>query len=94
MEPPPNEKIPRKIGENPEKIGSDRGQGIRRQGRFKMEDFRSGGDRSREDDFFFAQSVSCFFSFWSFAFNGEASVKREKGKSRGEASAGRAGGYL
>ena len=47
-----------------------------------MEDFRRGWDRSREDDFFFAQSVSCFFSFWSFAFNGEASVKREKGESR------------
>jgi hypothetical protein len=49
-----------------------------------MEDFRRGGDRSREDDFFFALSVFSF-SFWSFAFNGEASVKREKGESRDEA---------
>jgi len=98
MEPPPNEKIPRKIGEIPGKKWAAIGGkefADRDVSRWKILGVEGIG--AEKMIFFFAQSVSCFFSFWSFAFNGEASVKREKAKSREEASAtsaGRAGGYL
>lgn len=96
----PQRKIPRKIGENqgkkPAAIGGK--EFADRDGsRWKI---LGGEGIGAEKMIFFSHKVfSFFFSFWSFAFNGEASVKREKGKrgeweERSKRRGGRAGGYL
>jgi len=84
MVPPPNENIPRKIGENPGKKSAAIGgkEFADRDGsRWKI----LGGDGIGAEKmiFFRTKCFLFFFSFWSFAFNGEASVKRDRERERG-----------